>query len=232
MAQRATSGKGSYGLIKAKYVRNTSKKSGQRVTGDVQRLAYYNVYGNRHTNPEMQPRGPIYDQDGVGQKYSEYKAWAMGKAQESAYTYRMIISPKGKILTDDDFIQSIQAAAKETGLGEEFRVVIHRDTKHTHAHLMFQTDKTLKRKELEKWKVELRTSMIEREESRAKALGIKVPKVGEDSDSEAPAEKKSAVKNRGGKSVTDGDEAINKQPGRRRRRRSRSRNNQRGNGLG
>lgn len=230
MSKRRTSGKGAYGVIKARYIRNTSRKTGKPVTANVQRLVYYNVYGNRGNNPEMQPRGQIYDQDGGVQKYGEYKSWALGQAQNQPYTYRVIISPKGKILTDDDFIQSIRSAGKETGVGSDFRVVIHRDTEHTHAHLLFQTNKTLKKKELENWKVQLRISMIEHEEIRAKALGIKPPKVGDD-DTHAPP--KSAVKNRnrGGKSVTDNDSPVAKQPSRRRRRR-RTQSRERGAGLG
>lgn len=178
--RRKTSGKGAYGLIKARYIHNRSKKSGKHVTADLQRLIYYNVYGNEKNNPEKVERGPIYDEDGNAVRYGDYKAWGIGRSVETAYSYRVIISPKGHLLNDRDFVTAVAIASQKHGLAEEFRMVIHRDSHHAHGHLLFQSDATLRRQKLEDWKVDLRKTIMELEANRAKEKGVSVPTVDND----------------------------------------------------
>ena len=112
MRRRRTRGKGAYGLVKARYIHNRSSKTGRHVTADLQRLIYYNVYGNEQNNPDKLERGGIYDQLGNPIKYGEYKKWGIDRSEEMKYSYRVIISPKGHLLTDNDFITAVATATR------------------------------------------------------------------------------------------------------------------------
>jgi hypothetical protein len=180
MRRRKTRGKGAYGLVKARYIHNRSSKTGRHVTADLQRLIYYNVYGNEQNNPDKIERGFIYDEKGNMVRYGDYKAWGIGKSVESRYSYRVIISPKGHLLHDQDFVTAVATASEKHGLADEFRIVIHRDSEHAHGHLLFQADSTLRRNVLEAWKVDLRKKMMELETVRAKENGVSVPTVESD----------------------------------------------------
>ena len=179
---RKSRGKGSYGYVQARYIHNRSKKTGKRVTADVKRVMFYNAYGNKQLNPEMTLRGKIYNERGQNVTYQNYKTWGLERTRDYAYTYRVIISPKGHLLGDLDFVEAVGTAFKEQQFGDEFRLLIHRDTENSHAHLLFQADKTMSRRELETWKSELREQMMSLETGRAKEKGLNVPVV----DGEAP----------------------------------------------
>ena len=162
---RKTRGKGAYGLVKMRYIKNRGAR-GQTVTANLQKVVFYNVYGDKKLNPEMKQRGAILDQHGEVVRYGEYKSWAMGRAVHHPYAYRVIASPKGHGLANGDFIQAIRTAGERTGFGEQFMIVIHRDTDHTHAHVIFFSDVTMSRKTLEEWKVGFREQIIEIEEAK------------------------------------------------------------------
>ena len=195
MARKAQ-GKNSYGYVNARYIRHTSKKSGRKVTAGVKKVIYYNAYGNKEINPEMRLRGPIYDQEGKPVSYKAYRDWGVGRIAESNYTYRVIVSPKGHLLEDEDFVSSVAGSLNEMPLvNDDFRLVVHRDTDHAHAHVLFQTDKTLSKKELETWKRDLRQQMMSFEEIRAKEKGLSVPVV-EDEAPVAESAKKTRKRSR------------------------------------
>ena len=174
---RKSSGKGCYGYVQARYIHNRSKKTGKRVTADVKRVMFYNAYGNKQLNPEMTLRGKIYNEQGQKVTYQNYKGWGLERSRDYDYTYRVIISPKGHLLGDLDFVEAVGTAFKDQQFGDEFRLLIHRDTENSHAHLLFQADKTMSRRELETWKSELRERMMSLESIRAKERGVAPPHV-------------------------------------------------------
>jgi len=180
MANRKSQGKGSYGYINARYIRNRSKKTGRHVTGGVQRVMYYNAYGNKQMNPTQEQRGFIYNEQGETVSYANYKEWGIAGTKDHEYSYRMIISPKGHLLNDQDFIQALNGSFRERSYGEEFRLLVHRDTNHTHAHVLIHADKTMSRKELESWKRDLRQQIMVLEVDRAQERAVKVPEVGKE----------------------------------------------------
>lgn len=180
MTSRKAQGKGSYGYINARYIRNRSKKTGRHVTGGVQRVMYYNAYGNKEMNPTQEQRGLIYNEQGETVSYAKYKEWGIDGTKDHEYSYRMIISPKGHLLSDEDFVQVLNDSFQGRGYGEEFRLLVHRDTDHTHAHVLIHADKTMSRKELESWKRDLRQQIMEIEADRAQERAVKVPEVGKE----------------------------------------------------
>jgi len=195
MGKRQTQGKNSYGYVNARYIRHTSKKTGRKVTAGVKKVIYYNAYGNKLINPEVRQRGPIYDERGKQVSYKAYKEWGVGRIADSKYTYRVIVSPKGHLLEDKDFVDSVASSLDEMEFGQEFRLVVHRDTDHAHAHVMFQTEKTINKGTLEAWKTGLRQQMMSFEEKRAKEKGISVPTVDE-SGAETAVQKKTRKRSR------------------------------------
>ncbi|MCB0037088.1 MAG: hypothetical protein KDE51_23820 [Anaerolineales bacterium] len=200
MAGRQTRSKGAYGYVHARYIHNRSQKTGRPVTRGLKRLLYYNVYGNQENNPSGRPRGQIYDQDGREVGYARYKAWALQQSEAHKYSYRIIISPKGHLLADEDFVMALAAAAVTTNLANEFQLIVHRDTDHTHAHLLFFTDKTIGKGDLEQWKTALRQELMTREQLRAQEKGVSLPEVDKtDDDTTTPQTKKRTRRRRRGK---------------------------------
>lgn len=194
--RRKTRGRGAYGLVAVRYIHNRSQKTGRHVTGDLKRLLYYNVYGSKQNNPEQIPRGKMYDQTGKQIGYKAYKEWALARSETVAYTYRAIVSPKGHLLNDEDFATAVAAAALTTEIAAEFRMVVHRDTPHAHAHLVFQSERTIRKAELEEWKATLRRELISLEELRAKEKGVSLPEVDKGDDDTAPTETKKRTRRR------------------------------------
>lgn len=225
MSQRRTRGRGAYGLIKARYIKNRSGKTGNPITGDVKRVVYYNVYGDKRKNPTLEPRGSIYDSTSQPIRYGAYKDWAVTGAVQQTYTYRLIISPKGKqLLLDTDFVTAVRATHAQQKLSSDFRLVVHRDTAHAHAHLLFHTDKTMGKQQLETYKEQLRLQLMALEESRAKAKGVSVPKVGTEDDTNKSQSPKTQPPSVAGS-------AAPAKPRRRRRRRSQSHKKSKSQGL-
>lgn len=195
--RRRTSSKGAYGYINARYIPNRSRKTGKPVTRDLKRLVYYNVYGNDQVNPSGRPRGRIYDQSGEEIRYGRYKRWALEQSTAHSYSYRMIISPKGHLLSDEDFITAVAAASVPTDVAQEFQLIVHRDTDHTHAHLLFFTDKTMGKRELERWKTTLRQELMTREQLRAEQKGVALPEVDKVEDDPTPTKRRTRRRRRG-----------------------------------
>ena len=169
---RKVQGRGAYGYIESKWVFNAKKSTSRR---RLQRQVYYQVYGDKQSNPTQRPRGFIYRPNGDVDRYGDYKAWAMGQSRRQNYIFRTHISPKGQLLSDQEFVTAIQAASRTVELFRDFRVVIHRDTANTHAHMLFASKRQWRRAELARWKVAVRQELMAIERKKCAELGIPLP---------------------------------------------------------
>ncbi len=78
----------------------------------------------------------------------------------------MVLSLRDGEMQPQDFIQAMNRAAQETETFQDYRLIVHHDTEHVHAHVIAFRDKTLKRKELMAWKDAVERPLQEAEVKR------------------------------------------------------------------
>lgn len=156
----------------------TRTKKGNVTRSAVQKAVYYAMYGHpapftfdrlragdklRASNPDQLPRGEWYSPAGA-EKHGHVVNWAEGSAVNHPYCYRLVLSLKEGDLRPEDFAAALQKDSQN--LFPDFRLVVHQDTEHTHAHVLAFRDKTLSKQQFFQWKQEVGSCLVELEQLR------------------------------------------------------------------
>lgn len=150
------------GYFHARYYKNKTPGGKGSATAVKQGLFYYS-YGTKEVNPDQRKRGEWYGRQGLS-SHGEVVNWAVENALESQYTYTMVLSVRDGEMVPQDFMDVVQANCEECF--NDWRLIVHYDTGHVHAHVVAFRDKTLKRKEFHRWSKEMRESLEEAERHR------------------------------------------------------------------
>jgi hypothetical protein len=143
----------------------TRTKKGNVSRSAVKKAVYYAMFGHPEHNPDQLPRGEWFSSAGV-EKHGHILNWAEGSAVNHPYCYRLVLSLKEGQMRPEDFVAALQ---KDTqNLFADFRLVVHEDTQHTHAHVLAFRDKTLSKQEFYQWKKEVGRCLVELEQVRLK----------------------------------------------------------------
>ena len=141
----------------------TRTKKGNVSRSAVQKAVYYAMYGLPQHNPDQLPRGEWYSSAGA-EKHGHVVNWAEGSAVNHPYCYRLVLSLKEGDLRPEDFAAALQKDSQN--LFPDFRLVVHQDTEHTHAHVLAFRDKTLSKQQFFQWKQEVGSCLVELEQLR------------------------------------------------------------------
>ena len=149
----------------------TRTPKGNVTRSAVQKAVYYAMYGpfdrlrasTPEHNPDQLPRGEWFGPAGA-EKHGHVVNWAEGSAVNHPYCYRLVLSLKEGELRPEDFVTALQKDSQN--LFPDFRLVVHQDTAHTHAHVLAFRDKTLSKAEFYQWKKEVGSCLVELEQLR------------------------------------------------------------------
>ncbi len=139
--------------------------TGRRTSTPAKRAALYFAYGrDKQAELEGKQRGEWLGPDGRIQSHDKVMAWAKQEALGHRYTFEAILSvPQGQ-LTLEQFRQAMQAGDEIA----DWRLIAHRDTKHSHAHVLFFRDKRLDKETFLSWQTDVRSELARLEQQQLK----------------------------------------------------------------
>jgi hypothetical protein len=126
----------------------------------VKKAARYFAYANdREAERRGEQRSHWYGPDGSKHEHEAVLAWATAGAKAHRYTFQALLSlPEGR-LSATDFTR----AMREGKYIDDFRLITHDDTKHSHAHVLFFRDSRMDREQFTDWHERIRQSLAARE---------------------------------------------------------------------
>ena len=135
--------------------------TGRRTSTPAKHAALYFAYGrDKQAQQEGKQRGEWLAPDGRVQAHGEVMAWAKQEARDHRYTCQAILSvPQGK-LTPEQFCRAM-------GHGNEindWRLMAHQDSQHSHAHVLFFRDKRLDKETFLAWQNDVRSELARLEQ--------------------------------------------------------------------
>lgn len=154
-------------VMHARYIHNRTKKGNPSVK-QTNRAVQYIGYGHKFENPQEYLRGQWHSPDGEV-SHEQVKAWGEDQAQQRRYTYTLVLSVRDAIMQDEDFVETVQAMtrnSKENNFATDWRLMVHRDSDHDHAHVVLFRDRTLQKAQLAQWREEIQAALSVREEQR------------------------------------------------------------------
>jgi hypothetical protein len=173
-------------ITNVRYHRNRTKRGNVSYAKTTQSIAYYG-YGKPVTNPYRQLRGTWHDEQGAVATHDDTLEWARQKSRQHQYTYKLVLSLRDGPMQARDFVQAMRASDSERWQG--WRLIVHRDTEHVHAHVVAFRDKKLPKEAFQQWKQETAAVLASLEGQRLAAqteTQHQVSRADEASQSDAP----------------------------------------------
>ena len=155
-------------VVHAKYIPNRSKKSGKPAIERTMKSVQYIGFGHKFENPKQFQRGQWYSAADE-QSHDEVSAWAQSQAQAHKYTYSFVLSVRDGAMEDGDFVgttRKLMTDQADTDFPTDWRMMVHRDSDHDHAHLILFRDKTLRKAQLAQWRQAFQAELGALEEQR------------------------------------------------------------------
>lgn len=90
-------------------------------------------------------RGQWYGPAGV-MTMNEAEAYGIAQAKEHEFTFHLVLSVRDGDPTDAQFVDAVQQLGEYI---ESYQLLVHRDTAHTHAHILWYRDSLTTRDEYE-----------------------------------------------------------------------------------
>jgi hypothetical protein len=121
--------------------------SGRRTSTPAKHAARYCAYGNVKSKQEGKQRGEWLGPNSQKQSHEAVMAWAQQEALQHRYTCHAIFSLRDGALTPQQFCHAMQ----QGGDIQDWRLMAHSDTAHSHAHILFFRDKRLDKQRYLTW---------------------------------------------------------------------------------
>jgi hypothetical protein len=120
----------------------------------VKGLLKYIAYG-RHADrlgQEARQRGVWLDHNGQKQPHEAVRQWAKEKVHRHGYdhTYQLLLSTRDGGLSEADFNQALRQGS-EISQVREWRMMVHDDTDHQHAHAILFSREKLPKAHYKEW---------------------------------------------------------------------------------
>lgn len=152
-------------VVRIMAVRNRTK-TGKRSSRAARRAAHYFAFGQNIRQQilanQPQQRGQWLGPNGKLYCHEEALIWAKQNAKANEYTFQALLSvPQGR-LTSQDY----GAALEEAGLLPDWRLVMHADTRYSHAHILFFQDKRIAKEQYLRWQEAVQQALSAREQQR------------------------------------------------------------------
>jgi hypothetical protein len=141
--------------------------TGRRSAVAVRQAAHYVAYGQRGKVAETaQLRGEWVGEDGQRYSHEAVLAWGKAGAWEHRHTVHAVLSVPRVRLSADDY--RLALAADET-ISAPYRLMVHEDTRYSHAHALFFWDKRMEKEQFLQWQAEVKAVLAERETAQIAA---------------------------------------------------------------
>ena len=160
--------------------------TGRASTVAVRRAAGYIAYG-RQQGAEAQQRGQWLGADGQVYSHEAVLDWAKERVRERRYTVHVVLSVGQAQLSGDDYRRAL--AVDETISGE-YRLMVHRDSRYSHAHALLFWDKRLEKKRFLQWQAEVQATLSERETAQLMSEQMMSEELALDQTAPATTEKR------------------------------------------
>ena len=160
--------------------------TGRASTVAVRRAAGYIAYG-RQQGAEAQQRGQWLGADGQVYSHEAVLDWAKEWVRERRYTVHVILSVGQAQLSGDDYRRAL--AVDETISGE-YRLMVHRDSRYSHAHALLFWDNRLEKKRFLQWQAEVQATLSERETAQLMSEQMMSEELALDQTAPATTEKR------------------------------------------
>ncbi len=135
--------------------------TGRRSAVAVRQAAHYVAYGQRGKVAETaQLRGEWVGEDGQRYSHEAVLAWGKAGAWEHQYTVHAVLSVPRVRLSADDYRLALAA---DEEVSRTYRLMVHEDTRYSHAHALFFWDKRMEKEQFLQWQAEVRSVLAERE---------------------------------------------------------------------
>ena len=146
-------------FVRLTYTANRTP-TGRRTATPARKAARYFAYANDlEAERSGQQRGHWYGPDGSKHEHEPVLAWAAAGAKAHHYTFQALLSlPEGR-LSAEDFTR----AMREGKYIDDFRLIPHDDTEHSHAHVLFFRDSRMDKEQFTDWHERIRQSLAARE---------------------------------------------------------------------
>lgn len=160
-------------FVRIQLERNRSH-TGRRTATPARHAAAYFAFGHNQT----QQRGTWVDAEGKTHAHTDVLAWARKGALRHDYTFQALLSvPQGR-LDSAGYTEALQQA----GQIEDWRLVVHDDTAHSHAHVLFFRNKRLPKAEHKAWHDTLQAQLALLESKQLAGLASQVGELTHDAD--------------------------------------------------
>ena len=141
--------------------------TGRRSAVAVRRAAHYVAYGQRGKVAETaQLRGEWVGEDGQRYSHEAVLAWGKAGAWAHQHTVHAVLSVPRVRLGAEDYRLAL-AADKE--VSRTYRLMVHEDTRYSHAHALFFWDKRMEKEQFLQWQAEVKAVLAERETAQIAA---------------------------------------------------------------
>jgi hypothetical protein len=154
-------------IVHARYIKNRTP-TGRVTVRQMSRAVHYIGYGHKFENPKEYLRGQWYSPERE-QTHEDVVHWAEDKAQDHRYTYTLVLSVRDGIMHDDDFTETMREAQTKESIETfptDWRLMVHRDSDHDHAHVVFFRERTVRKAELAQWREALQSTLNRYQEQR------------------------------------------------------------------
>jgi hypothetical protein len=110
------------------------------------KLAHYLAHGRgRPAEQSARPqRGTWYGEDGRPLTHEQVLQWVAERGKTHPYTHQLILSVKEAPLEAAAYGQAMQAGGPDGNLFPEWRLIVHQDSRHSHAHVLAFGDEEIR----------------------------------------------------------------------------------------
>lgn len=110
------------------------------------KLAQYLAHGRgRPTEQAQRPqRGIWHGEDGRPLTHEQVLQWVAEQGKTYPYTHQLILSVKEAPLEAAAYGRAMQAGGSDGNLFPEWRLIVHQDSRHSHAHLLAFGDEDIR----------------------------------------------------------------------------------------
>lgn len=157
-------------IVRLQFHRNRTPTGRPSATA-ARKLTHYLAYGRGRPAEQAQrsPRGIWYTESGQIHSHEAVLAWVEAQGKSHDYTHQLLLSVKEVELAATDYLPAMAAGGD---LFPEFRLITHRDSGHSHAHVLAFGDEEIRVMErpFREWWQAARQELAQRQELALQAL--------------------------------------------------------------
>ena len=161
----------------ARMIRTRNRtRTGKRTSTPAKKAAAYFAFGpSLQEQVERRQRGEWIGPGGERHSHEAIMEWVTDQARRHEYTFQAMLSvPEGR-MTAVDYAQAIE----QGGHIADWRLVVHDDTAHSHAHVLFFRDKRLEKEHFIRWHNRVRQELAALEQKRLAGQAIEPEQAAE-----------------------------------------------------